>query len=360
MPASVVQNSAYPNAGAASQKAITLPGGIVAGNLLLLFIVHDRDDREAVVIDGGWTQLLNLPDATGTDAYEILGKVADGADAGKTITIEAQNPSNQSASTVTMNALFLEFSGADGAAVIASPNAQGEMTADSVTHTYAADKITGLNADSIVAFMFALRGSSRSISSQDADLTLIGSANGGTGIFINLYGLYEAAPGTGNSEYVNTISAASRFANLSLEIPPGGDTTPPGATVADSTATVTKVTESVNFNSPEAATGYVAVYTAGATAPADGPAVASAAVGVDDCLGIGSGSLTAGNNIVVTTGEFAAQSVDVYAVAKDASDNYDSVTAQTGKDRTSSGLIGSGSGITTEQKRRIFFTGDWQ
>jgi hypothetical protein len=192
----------------ATTAVLNLPASIEVGELL---IIQTMVFTSGITISAtGWRA------ESGNDGISrslgMLWKVADGSE-GSTVTVTYSSGSRE------MNAVASRWKGVDltdpagGGGSLLSNKAVG-ITASSDPFTLAADTITSIDTNSLVLLHFGDISNNRTITTGDADLTLLGSATTSASI----HGLYEAAPGTGNAAYSIDMSAADTWSWCVFEL----------------------------------------------------------------------------------------------------------------------------------------------
>jgi len=189
------------NTTSAASHTLNLPSGIQADEILVVMAFSDDTNRH-------WTNVdYTLLGANGPITF--LWKTATGSEG-------ASDTFNVNTGTTLMRgSVAFRCSGLDATnPFLATPNyAEGQNTSED-PFVLAANTITGVTAgnDLILAFAGADTSAARSITTLDADLTLIASTSEN-----RFHTAWEENPGTGNSAYSTDMSDSRAWAWLLVE-----------------------------------------------------------------------------------------------------------------------------------------------
>lgn len=190
-----------------TSHTINLPGSIAAGELLSIMLLSNGAGVTHSATD--WTSgpggNVGAPTSNGT--FRILYKTATGSE-GATVTVTTGG--DAATGGVAWRATGHAATPYPSAAVLGAEASEDPFT-------LAADTITGIDADNLVLLAWGHVAGTRTITTLDADLTLIGSATGG-GVGYCCHVAYETAPGTGNADYSTDMSSAVAFGYILVEL----------------------------------------------------------------------------------------------------------------------------------------------
>jgi hypothetical protein len=209
------------NLGAATSHSITLPTGIVEGEVICVYVMLSQSNKGASIT--GYTSLDVIFPSPGGSAHIMLTKVATVSEpASVTLNI---TPSG----TAGLNGVAFRATGVDTADIFNSDNFTSLTTANTSTPSIPASTLTTVSTNGVITAISA--EASRDVVSFDADLDLeiySDAASNSFHAFID----YESG-GVGNPQYDFTMSSAREY-NISIfELKASAAATPTINTVTD-------------------------------------------------------------------------------------------------------------------------------